>query len=49
MSTTTEFLNIVEYLYDMYYETKVNNFCNGYNEIWLDLTDDYEYIGFTCR
>lgn len=49
LKTTTDFLNLAIELYNKYYENYVINKCTGYNEIWLNLNADFEYIGTECH
>lgn len=48
MRTTDSFLNKAIELYDKYYEKYVNGQCQGYDQIWLDLDGDYNYLNTTC-
>ena len=48
ITNTTDFLNLAIYLYDLYYYEYVNDHCNGYNEIWLDLDENFNYVLTEC-
>jgi hypothetical protein len=48
IKTTTEFLNLIIFLYNNYYDKYVNNNCNGYKQIYLHLNSNFEYNGTSC-
>lgn len=48
MKTTTEFLNKAIELYDIYYSDYVNGKCEGYDQLWLSLDNNYNYVNTSC-
>ena len=48
IGNTTNFLNLTMDLYDYYYDDYVNGKCNGYDELWLNLDANYDYILTEC-
>lgn len=49
LKSTTDFLNLAITLYDKYYDKYVTSNCNGSDEIWLDLDNNFGYQGFECH
>jgi len=48
MKTTDDFLNKAIELYDSYYGVYVSGKCDGYSQLWIDLDDQYGYVGTIC-
>jgi hypothetical protein len=48
LKTTDEFLQLIIFLYNNYYEKYVNNNCIGYNQLWINLNSLFEYNGTLC-
>jgi hypothetical protein len=48
MKTTTEFLDKAIELYDKYYLDYVDGKCEGYDQIWLSLDKNYDYVSTEC-
>lgn len=49
LTTTTEYLNLVEKLYYTYYDDFVFDKCNNSNELWLCLDENFNYLKTECR
>lgn len=49
LTTTTDYLNLVEKLYYTYYDDFVLNKCNKSNELWIDLDENFGYIKTECK
>lgn len=47
IGNTTNFLNLVMYLYNRYYQTLVNGSCNGYQQLWINLDANFNYNNIT--
>jgi hypothetical protein len=45
--SASEFLEQVMRVYDMYYETHVENQCSGYSQLWLNLDGNFVYNNVT--
>lgn len=43
LKTTDEFLQLIIYLYNNYYDNLVNGNCNGYKQLWLNLNENFMY------
>ena len=43
LKTTNEFLELVIFLYNAYYEQYVYNKCVGYTQLWLNLDSNFMY------
>jgi hypothetical protein len=48
LKTTDEFLKLVIFLYNNYYDKYVANNCVGYNQLWLNLDENYNYNSTKC-
>ena len=48
ITNTTDFLNLAIDLYDRYYDAYVVDQCQGYNQIWLNLDANYNYVSTEC-
>lgn len=48
LKTTEEFLKIVMYLYNNYYDKYVQNNCQGYQQLWLNLDENFNYNSTEC-
>lgn len=48
LKTTDEFLKLIMYLYNNYYDKYVVNNCQGYQQLWLNLDENYNYNGTKC-
>lgn len=49
ITNTTDFLNLAIELYDKYYDDYVINKCQGCDEIWLNLDENYNYVSTECK
>jgi len=49
LKTTTNFKNLAETLYNKYYEKYVINNCKTYDQIWLNLDNNFNYIDYECH
>lgn len=43
LKTTNDFLKLVIFLYNAYYDKYVYNKCIGYNQLWLNLDNNFMY------
>lgn len=48
LKTTDEFLELIIYLYNNYWEKYVENSCEGFDQLWINLDQNYNYNGTRC-
>ncbi len=49
IKNTTDYINIIEILYNKYYKKYVKNKCINHNELWLKLDSKLEYNNVLCK
>jgi ribonuclease I len=49
IGNTTSFLSLMIQLYSKYYDNYVMNQCNGYEQLWINVDADFNYIKTTCK
>jgi len=48
LKTTDEFLTLIIFLYNKYYNSMVASNCMGYEQLWLNLNANFEYNRTKC-
>jgi len=49
IGNTTNFLNLMIQLYNKYYVSNVTTNCKGYNQLWINIDQDFNYNNLTCK
>jgi hypothetical protein len=49
IGNTTNFLNLVMELYKKYYIANATSNCIGYEQLWINIDQDFNYNNLTCK
>jgi ribonuclease I len=49
IGNTTSYLNLMIQLYKKYYSDYIVNQCNGSDQLWINLDQNFNYIKTTCK
>ncbi len=48
VNTSTDYLNLVIDLYDVYYNETADQLCS-FGQLWISLDEDFQWLGYQCK